>query len=75
MMSLISYNFFLRDLSTKSQGAAKLHSSCIPIKDQHLAVNLLLEFALQTGKLSTMLEILHYLLDMWEERKQIPDAR
>lgn len=47
----------------------------MPLDDQHIALNLLLEFSLQKGTLSSILDIVLLLLNLWEKRIQMNDNR
>ncbi|XP_077975128.1 E3 ubiquitin-protein ligase HERC2-like isoform X2 [Styela clava] len=61
------------DLGNTHDVGSSVHT--IPISDQHLAIDLLLEISLQKGTLCSILEILFYLLNMWEARKQHPEQK
>lgn len=47
----------------------------MPIEDQHTSLNLLLEFALQKGTLSSILDMVLLLLTLWNKRMHIHDNR
>nr|CAB3252598.1 E3 ubiquitin-protein ligase HERC2-like [Phallusia mammillata] len=67
---------FLRSITQCSDVSGSSASQPdVPIHDQHLALNLLLELSLQRGTLSSMLDVVVFLLNMWESRRQLPDNR
>lgn len=47
----------------------------IPIEDQHTSLNILLEFALQRGALSGVLEMVLLMLSLWDKRVHQLDNR
>ncbi|CAH1964040.1 unnamed protein product [Acanthoscelides obtectus] len=47
----------------------------VPIEDQHTSLNLLLEFGLQKGTLSSTLDMVLLLLSLWDKRTHINDNR
>lgn len=47
----------------------------IPIEDQHTSLNILLEFALQRGTLSGVLEMVLLMLSLWDKRVHQLDNR
>lgn len=47
----------------------------VPIEDQHISLNLLLEFALQKGTLSSILDMVLLLLNLWTKRTNTNDNR
>nr|XP_018672770.2 E3 ubiquitin-protein ligase HERC2-like isoform X2 [Ciona intestinalis] len=46
----------------------------IPLTDQRVALNLLLELSIQRGRLGGLLDVIAYLLNLWES-KMLPDNR
>ncbi|KAJ8950701.1 hypothetical protein NQ318_012781 [Aromia moschata] len=47
----------------------------VPIEDQHISLNLLLEFSLQKGTLSSVLDMVLLLLNLWDNRTHMNDNR
>lgn len=60
---------FCRDITSSRQYCN------VPIEDQHTSLNLLLEFALQKGTLSSVLDIVLLLLNLWDNRTHMNDNR
>lgn len=61
---------FLFQTSSDGQGRGE-----VPREDQHIALCLLLELAMQRGALSNMLEAVLLLLQLWDKGKQEADNR
>ncbi|XP_038055580.1 E3 ubiquitin-protein ligase HERC2-like [Patiria miniata] len=55
--------------------SAKGNNDTIPIPDQHSALALLLELAVQRGTLSHLLSVVLLLLQLWDSGRQEPDNR
>ncbi|GJQ69394.1 HERC2 [Trypoxylus dichotomus] len=47
----------------------------VPLEDQHVSLNLLLELAIQKGTLSSILDIVLLLLQLWEKKAYSDDNR
>lgn len=62
-------NNFFRNVASGRQFCS------VPIEDQHASLNLLLELALQKGKLSSILDMVLLLLNLWSNRTHTSDNR
>lgn len=47
----------------------------VPFSDKHTSLNLLLELALQKGSLSSMLDMVMLLLNLWDQRTHLDNNR
>ncbi|CAH0559020.1 unnamed protein product [Brassicogethes aeneus] len=65
---------FLKQIITGDVSTGRQYYN-VPIEDQHTSLNLLLEFALQKGNLSSILEIVLLLLNLWEKQSNFGDNR
>lgn len=66
---MINVEFYFRDVTSGRQYCD------VPIEDQHISLNLLLEFALQKGTLSSVLDMVLLLLNLWTKRTNTNDNR
>ncbi|KAG5897066.1 hypothetical protein JTB14_025882 [Gonioctena quinquepunctata] len=65
---------FLRQVVTGEVSSDRSYYS-VPIEDQHTSLNLLLEFALQKGTLSSILDVVLLLLTLWNKKSHLNDNR
>ncbi|XP_074029211.1 E3 ubiquitin-protein ligase HERC2 [Leptinotarsa decemlineata] len=65
---------FLRQVVTGEVTSDRSYAN-VPIEDQHTSLNLLMEFALQKGTLSGILEVVILLLTLWKKKSQLNDNR
>lgn len=47
----------------------------VPVEDMHIALNLLLELALQKGTLNSILDMVMLLLKLWEKQTHLDNNR
>lgn len=59
----------------REMSAVNRQNYTIPIEDQHTSLNILLEFALQRGTLSGVLEMVLLMLSLWDRRVHQLDNR
>ncbi|CAG9815802.1 unnamed protein product [Phaedon cochleariae] len=64
---------FLRQVITGDTTTERQYN--VPVTDQHTSLNLLLEFALQKGTLSSILDIVILLLILWDKKTHMNDNR
>ncbi|XP_056632300.1 E3 ubiquitin-protein ligase HERC2 isoform X1 [Diorhabda sublineata] len=67
-------NKFLKQVVTGDLSSERQHCN-VPIEDQNISLNLLLEFALQKATLSSILDIVLLLLTLWNKKTHITDNR
>ncbi|XP_018562377.1 E3 ubiquitin-protein ligase HERC2 isoform X2 [Anoplophora glabripennis] len=65
---------FLRQVVTGDITSSRQYCN-VPIEDQHTSLNLLLEFAFQKGTLSSILDMVLLLLNLWDNRMHMNDNR
>ncbi|KAJ8962033.1 hypothetical protein NQ314_005815 [Rhamnusium bicolor] len=65
---------FLRQVVTGDVTSSRQYCT-VPIEDQHTSLNLLLEFSLQKGTLSSILDMVLLLLNLWDKRTHMNDNR
>ncbi|KAJ8985747.1 hypothetical protein NQ317_014400 [Molorchus minor] len=65
---------FLRQVVTSEITSGRQYCN-VPLEDQHISLNLLLEFALQKGTLSGILDMVLLLLNLWDNRTHMNDNR
>ena len=70
---MFALSFLIRDLNACA--SAKGNNDTIPIPDQHSALALLLELAVQRGTLSHLLNVVLLLLQLWDSGRLEPDNR
>lgn len=61
--------FYLSDVTSGRQYCE------VPLCDKHTSLNLLLELALQKGTLSSMLDMVMLLLNLWDKRTHLDNNR
>lgn len=66
---LLCTNFCFRDVTSGRQYCS------VPLEDQHAALNLLLELALQKGSLSSILDVVILLLNLWDKQTHLDNNR
>lgn len=69
IQNVLSFLYYFRDITNGRQHCE------IPLEDQHTSLNLLLELALQKGSLSSILDAILLLLNLWERRTYPEDNR
>ncbi|KAF7266968.1 hypothetical protein GWI33_019752 [Rhynchophorus ferrugineus] len=65
---------FLREV-VEGEVSSGRQNCLVPIEDQHTSLNILLEFALQKGTLSGILDIVLLMLRLWDKRVHLADNR
>ncbi|KAK5650580.1 hypothetical protein RI129_001609 [Pyrocoelia pectoralis] len=65
---------FLRQVVTGDITSGRQYCE-VPVEDQHTSLNLLLELALQKGTLSSVLDVVLLLLNLWDKATHLDDNR
>ncbi|XP_030756884.1 E3 ubiquitin-protein ligase HERC2 [Sitophilus oryzae] len=65
---------FLREV-VEGEVSSGRQNCVVPIEDRHTSLNILLEFALQKGTLSGVLEMVLLMLNLWDKRVHLADNR
>ncbi|XP_072386929.1 E3 ubiquitin-protein ligase HERC2 [Diabrotica undecimpunctata] len=65
---------FLKQVVTGDLSSERQYCT-VPIEDQNISLNLLLEFALQKATLSSVLDVVLLLLTLWNKKTHITDNR
>ncbi|XP_044262446.1 E3 ubiquitin-protein ligase HERC2 isoform X2 [Tribolium madens] len=65
---------FLRQVITGDISGSR-QNFVIPLEDQHTSLNLLMELAIQKGTLSSILDIVLLLLNLWDKQTNLHDNR
>ncbi|XP_050303138.1 E3 ubiquitin-protein ligase HERC2 [Anthonomus grandis grandis] len=67
---------FLRQVVEGEVPSSSRQQNCsVPIEDQHTSLNILLEFVLQRGTLSSVLDMVLLMLNLWENKVHLADNR